>query len=166
MIRIVPYDDSWPDHFASEASQLRAAMGSLALRIEHVGSTSVPGLAAKPVIDIQISVATLDGLGVYWRLSLARLQPRTFGDIDLAYPSYASRRGPITRHIHLCVIGSEYERRHRRSETICATIRKSRTNMSHLRSLAASPAAQPGIARAACSPRRRSSPQCCNIAGG
>jgi GrpB-like predicted nucleotidyltransferase (UPF0157 family) len=54
MIRIDPYDPAWPVRFDSEAAQLRAALGKHALRIEHVGSTSVPGLAAKPVIDIQI----------------------------------------------------------------------------------------------------------------
>ena len=114
MIRIVPYDIRWPDHFASEASQLRAAMGSLALRIEHVGSTSVPGLAAKPVIDIQISVATLDGLEVYVApLASLGYSHVPFGVVDLVYPFFRKpAEWPSTHHIHLCVIGSEYERRH------------------------------------------------------
>ena len=59
MIEIVPYDAAWPSLFEAEALAIRDVMGSLALRIEDVGSTSVPGLAAKPVIDIQVSVATL-----------------------------------------------------------------------------------------------------------
>ena len=114
MIRIVPYDVRWPDQFESEANQLRAAMGSLSLRIEHVGSTSVPGLAAKPVIDIQISVATLDGLGVY-AAPLASLgySHVPFGGVDLVYPFFQKpAEWPSTHHVHLCVIGSEYERRH------------------------------------------------------
>jgi len=62
MIEIVPYDQKWPVLFDAEAARIREFMGSLALRIEHVGSTSVPGLAAKPVIDIQVSVASLETL--------------------------------------------------------------------------------------------------------
>jgi GrpB-like predicted nucleotidyltransferase (UPF0157 family) len=58
-IEIVPYDERWPDEFAGLAAPLRAALGTLALRIEHIGSTAVPGLAAKDLIDIQVTVATL-----------------------------------------------------------------------------------------------------------
>src|SRR5260370_19859110 len=56
MITIVPYDASWPDAFAEVARPLRAALGALALRIDHIGSTSVPGLAAKDIIDVQVAV--------------------------------------------------------------------------------------------------------------
>jgi GrpB-like predicted nucleotidyltransferase (UPF0157 family) len=54
---IVEYDHEWPAMFARETARIRAALGDRALRIEHVGSTSVPGLAAKPVIDILLVVA-------------------------------------------------------------------------------------------------------------
>jgi GrpB-like predicted nucleotidyltransferase (UPF0157 family) len=57
---IVPYRDAWPAEFAALAQRLHGALGSHALRIEHIGSTSVPGLAAKNVIDVQLSVAALD----------------------------------------------------------------------------------------------------------
>src|SRR3954451_18724941 len=55
-IEVVPYDAAWPRQFAAEESKIRAALGTAVLLIEHVGSTSVPGLAAKPVIDIQLAV--------------------------------------------------------------------------------------------------------------
>lgn len=58
-IEIVEYDPRWPDEFAALASELRAALGTLALAIDHIGSTSVPGLAAKNVIDVQVTVAAL-----------------------------------------------------------------------------------------------------------
>lgn len=61
-VAIVAYDPAWPDEFATIASRLRNALGSLAARIDHIGSTSVPGLPAKDVIDVQISVAALDDL--------------------------------------------------------------------------------------------------------
>ena len=57
MIEIVDYKDSWTNEFRDLAFILRQGLGKLALRIDHIGSTSVPGLAAKDVIDIQISVA-------------------------------------------------------------------------------------------------------------
>ncbi|MBO0887596.1 GrpB family protein [Candidatus Bathyarchaeota archaeon] len=51
------YDPAWPELFAREAKRIRTALGERALRVEHVGSTSVPGLVAKPIIDIVLVVA-------------------------------------------------------------------------------------------------------------
>ena len=55
-IEIVAYDPSWPARYAAEYVRIRSALGTKARRIEHVGSTSVPGLAAKPIIDIILVV--------------------------------------------------------------------------------------------------------------
>jgi GrpB-like predicted nucleotidyltransferase (UPF0157 family) len=60
MVEIVPYQISWPSNFREIASILRQGLGDLALRIDHIGSTSVSGLAAKDIIDVQITVAALD----------------------------------------------------------------------------------------------------------
>lgn len=57
-MRLVPHDPSWAEWFATESTRLRQALGSLALRIEHVGSTAVPDLLAKPIIDICVVVAS------------------------------------------------------------------------------------------------------------
>jgi membrane protease YdiL (CAAX protease family) len=59
-VEIVAASDSRPDEFRRLAQALRACLGQLALRIDHIGSTSVPGLAAKNVIDVQVTVAILD----------------------------------------------------------------------------------------------------------
>lgn len=56
-IPIVDYDPDWPGLFEQQAERIRNALGSRALLIEHAGSTAVPGLAAKPVIDILLAVA-------------------------------------------------------------------------------------------------------------
>ena len=56
-ILIADYDRRWPELFDREAERIRSALDQRALRIEHTGSTSVPGLAAKPVIDIVLVVA-------------------------------------------------------------------------------------------------------------
>jgi len=55
-VRIVDYDESWPERFVVERDRIAAALGSVVRRVEHVGSTSVPGLAAKPVVDIMVTV--------------------------------------------------------------------------------------------------------------
>lgn len=55
-IILAEYDPGWPTMFEMEAAQIRAALGDVAIRIEHVGSTAVPGLAAKPIIDIVMEV--------------------------------------------------------------------------------------------------------------
>ncbi len=60
MIEIVAYKPSWPLEFAELGSRLRAALGDRALTIHHIGSTSVPGLDAKDVIDVQITVSSLE----------------------------------------------------------------------------------------------------------
>jgi GrpB-like predicted nucleotidyltransferase (UPF0157 family) len=55
-ITIAKYDPEWPKKFERHAGIIAGALGSTALRIEHIGSTSVPGLAAKPVVDILVVV--------------------------------------------------------------------------------------------------------------
>jgi GrpB-like predicted nucleotidyltransferase (UPF0157 family) len=60
MVEIIPYQSNWPEEFREIATRLRRGLGGLVLRIDHIGSTSVPGLAAKDVIDIQITVASLN----------------------------------------------------------------------------------------------------------
>src|SRR6266571_218663 len=57
---IIAYQPAWPAEFQAIAAVLRQGLGPLALRIDHIGSTAVPGLPAKDVIDVQISVAALD----------------------------------------------------------------------------------------------------------
>jgi GrpB-like predicted nucleotidyltransferase (UPF0157 family) len=56
-VRLVDYDPAWPALYAREAARLRRALGNRALLVEHVGSTSVPGLAAKPIVDVLLAVA-------------------------------------------------------------------------------------------------------------
>jgi GrpB-like predicted nucleotidyltransferase (UPF0157 family) len=55
-IRVVDYDPDWPRLFRREADRIRAVLGERVVQLEHVGSTSVPGLAAKPIIDVLLVV--------------------------------------------------------------------------------------------------------------
>lgn len=74
VVQVVPYDAGWPDQFLVEAAALRSKLGDLIADIEHIGSTAVPGLWAKPIIDImagthapgqpgQRQIDALDSLG-------------------------------------------------------------------------------------------------------
>jgi GrpB-like predicted nucleotidyltransferase (UPF0157 family) len=55
-IKLVDYDPAWPGLFAREASRIRAILGDRVVRLDHTGSTSVPGLAAKPIVDMTLVV--------------------------------------------------------------------------------------------------------------
>ena len=52
---VVPYDPTWPERFEDEAERIREALGSTVIEIEHIGSTAVPGIVAKPTIDIAVA---------------------------------------------------------------------------------------------------------------
>ena len=62
MVTIVPYQPTWPEEFQTIGNVLHQALDDLALRIDHIGSTSIPGLAAKDLIDIQVTVESLNPL--------------------------------------------------------------------------------------------------------
>jgi GrpB-like predicted nucleotidyltransferase (UPF0157 family) len=59
-LKLVAYDPAWPADFAAEAARINDALDARALRVEHIGSTSVPGLLAKPIIDIAVAVASAE----------------------------------------------------------------------------------------------------------
>ena len=64
-IVVVPADAGWAQEFRTYALRLRGALGPVARRIDHVGSTAVPGLDAKPIVDIQVSVRDLEPMAAY-----------------------------------------------------------------------------------------------------
>lgn len=106
-IEIVAYDPSWPVRFQEEADVLRHALAPwLVGSIEHIGSTAVPGLGAKPVIDIMGGVRTLDGsrpaIAVAARLGYCYAPYQAELEHWFCKPSPAIR----TYHLHLLPTGS------------------------------------------------------------
>jgi len=109
-VRVVPYDADWPRLFLAEKEHLLACLpGDLLGRIEHFGSTAVPGLSAKPVVDMLVEVASLDetrrrivpileaqGYDYFWR-------PTRGDDTPPFYAWFIRRnaRGERTHHIHM-----------------------------------------------------------------
>jgi GrpB-like predicted nucleotidyltransferase (UPF0157 family) len=72
---IVPYSDRWAGDFARLARRIRSALGERALRIDHIGSTAVPGLAAKDRIDIQVAVADLNDASTLGAVGFVEFAP-------------------------------------------------------------------------------------------
>lgn len=111
-LQIVPYDPTWPKQFERERQRIAAAFGALARRIDHNGSTAVSGLPAKPVIDIQISVARLRPLSPYKK----RLEKLAYVHVPHADDSFCPffhrpLAWPHTHHVHLVEHGGLEERR-------------------------------------------------------
>ncbi len=121
MVEIVPYKSTWPAEFLAIASVLRQGLGPLALRIDHIGSTSVPGLAAKDIIDIQVTVAALDqellsamaALGYTWREDFSgdhRPPLATGPDSDWGKWVFDPPAGQRPTHTHVRVPGRPNQR--------------------------------------------------------
>jgi GrpB-like predicted nucleotidyltransferase (UPF0157 family) len=112
-IEVVASSKDWPDRFVDFARELRATLAERALRIDHIGSTAVPGLAAKDIIDVQVTVTALDeaalrphleALGLAWRgdIRCDHHPPGTQLDPDELCKLYA---GNESTHCHIRVAG-------------------------------------------------------------
>jgi GrpB-like predicted nucleotidyltransferase (UPF0157 family)/predicted kinase len=99
-VTIAPYDPAWPQRYEAEREKITAALGDLIVEIHHVGSTAVPGLPAKPVIDIMLVVRKLeDAIDCIGPLS-------DLGYTFIDYPQNTDRRFfrkgvPRTHHVHI-----------------------------------------------------------------
>ena len=109
-VRLAKYSPLWPSLFSKEAEKLSNILGDLALTIAHVGSTSIPGMIAKPIIDINISVESLEPMEPY-KVPLEKLGYTFIVDpdpIDLHFFAKPFSH-PRSYHIHVCTIGSWHE---------------------------------------------------------
>lgn len=109
---IVPYDSNWIAAFEAERTRISAGLGEIALRIDHNGSTSVAGLAAKSIIDIQISVVRLHPMDAY-ATALQRLGyvHRPDADDDFCPFFHRPPQWPHSHHVHVVQSGGAEERR-------------------------------------------------------
>ena len=96
-IEVVPYDPEWPKIFERESLKIREALGDNCIAIHHIGSTSVPGLAAKPKIDMiavvrepEKSIAALEAIGIQYR-----------GEYNIPLHYGFSRRGDVDLNLHV-----------------------------------------------------------------
>lgn len=108
-VEIVPYDPTWPDRYAAEEALLtRSLPAAIVTRIAHIGSTAVPGISGKPIIDIQVEVTSLDRVReeivpVMERLGYEFIWRPTMGERAPFY-AWFIKRGPggqRTHHVHM-----------------------------------------------------------------
>jgi GrpB-like predicted nucleotidyltransferase (UPF0157 family) len=108
---VVDYDPAWPRTYERWRQPAAGALGRTAIRIEHVGSTSVPGLAAKPIVDIQVSVADLGNEPCYVSaLQAIGLVLRSRDELHRYFRPPVSQ--PRDVHVHVCAAGGRWERDH------------------------------------------------------
>ena len=111
---VVPYDPQWEQDFLLIRDEIRSALGGLALKIEHVGSTSVQGLSAKPIIDIDVVIedasvleaviCALETIGYYHEGNLGIAGREAFG--------YHGKAHLRKHHLYVCSRDSNELRRH------------------------------------------------------
>jgi len=110
-VRVVPYDPDWPRLFTAEARRLETALAPLPIVLEHTGSTSVPGLAAKPVLDILAGIGDDAAIEPY----IAALVEAGYvhrGEQDVPGREFFRRGDPRAYHIHLTRIGGRFWHEH------------------------------------------------------
>jgi GrpB-like predicted nucleotidyltransferase (UPF0157 family) len=112
-VRIVDHDPAWAALAAAELRRIEGELGEIAKRLEHVGSTAVPGLPAKPILDLLLSVDAVVSRERYveplQRLGYLFIPAPQSPDFHF-FAKPAER--PRTHHLHVCELGSEHELRH------------------------------------------------------
>lgn len=106
-VKLTAYTADWARRFATEKRRLERYLPSRGLLIEHIGSTAVPGLDAKPIIDIAVSVPSLTRLPSLTD-ALVRARYAYKGEYGLAGRHFFVRGNPVTHHLHLVVKDSEH----------------------------------------------------------
>lgn len=107
IVLLSDYHGSWPDHFARERDRLAAALGPNAVEIAHIGSTAMPGAAAKPIIDIMLGTSSRDA-GPSLVPAMQRLGYRALGEFGIAGRQFLKLGEPTTHHVHMVARGSDF----------------------------------------------------------
>lgn len=115
IVEVVDYNPEWEKLYQAEAARLRLALGNLLAGLEHIGSTSVPGLAAKPIIDIMVGVHKISDA----KACVDILTERGYVYVPEFEVSIPERRffhrvenGRRTHHLHLVEVGSQFWKEH------------------------------------------------------
>lgn len=107
IIEVVSYNPTWPKMFEVESDLLCRTQGSVAVRIHHIGSTSVPGLAAKPIIDILLEVTSLEELDVK-NPEMVYIGYEPKGEFGISGRRFFRKGGNSrTHHVH-AFVGSDF----------------------------------------------------------
>ena len=113
-IEVVPYDSRWSLLYEDEASRLRELFGDALIAIHHIGSTAIPGIHAKPVIDLLVEAQNLEAIDVS-RPTMASLGHESMGEFGIPGRRYFRKddaNGIRTHQVHVFEIGSPQVARH------------------------------------------------------
>lgn len=111
-IIVVPYDDKWPEMFEAESSLIKTLLDGVAKDVHHIGSTSVPGLSAKPVIDMLLEVSDINELDTY-NSSMARAGYVARGENGIPGRRYFIKGGDQRSHqVHAFAVGDAQVSKH------------------------------------------------------
>ena len=104
-ITVVEYDEQWPARYEAESTVLQITLGEVISRIHHIGSTSVPGLSAKPIIDILLEVCDLDELDQL-NVAMERAGYRVRGENGIPNRRYFTKgEDQRSHHVHAFGVG-------------------------------------------------------------
>jgi len=110
-VKLEPHSEQWRQLFVEEAARIRAAIGEVVASIEHIGSTSICRIAAKPIIDIGVGVEKIaDGKRCVRPLENIGYEYR--GEHGIAGRFYFVKGEPRSHHLHLVEMGSDFWRSH------------------------------------------------------
>ena len=105
IVRLSPYNSDWERFFETEKSRLQEVVGAFVLDIQHVGSTSIPGMIAKPIIDIAIAVQNFEDATVCIK-PIEQLGYEYRGENGIPRRHFFTKGNPRTHHIHMNEISS------------------------------------------------------------
>ena len=112
IIEVVPYNSQWPQMFEVEAELIKKALGDNCITIHHIGSTAVPGLSAKPVIDILPVVKSLKGVDRSTE-AMEQIGYVALGEYGIPYRRFFQKGGDLrTHHVHVFEKGNPAISRH------------------------------------------------------
>jgi len=106
-VKLTPYSRLWAAKFSSEKQRLSKHLGKARHRIEHIGSTAVPGLDAKPIIDIAVLIPSFRRLAL-WVRHFEKAGYTYKGEYGLPGRHFFIRGSPVTHHLHLVEKGSTH----------------------------------------------------------
>ena len=112
-VKVVPHDPAWREAFRAEAATLRSVLGDEAVTVHHIGSTSVPGLAAKPTIDVLVEVCRIEEVDDF-DPAMAERGYEARGEYGIpGRRFFVKNRGPVRTHnIHVFEAGTPEVERH------------------------------------------------------
>ncbi|MCE7988264.1 MAG: GrpB family protein [Caldilinea sp. CFX5] len=105
IVALQPYAEEWAALFQAEAARLQAVIGSYVLDIQHVGSTAIPGIPAKPILDIAVAVTTAEAAALCLQ-PLSTLGYLYHGEAGVPGRYFFTKGDPRTHHLHMNEITS------------------------------------------------------------